>query len=131
MINTRTNDLSDRRSAAANAKAALLQSYRATREAAEPTRIARQEERRALAKARDERNAERDRTRHEERQKQLELKRLEAETARQLAAADAAATIELARHETSGTPAVRVIKDEAARKAERDLRYANRKARQK
>lgn len=131
MINTRTNDLSDRRSAAANAKAALLQSYRATREAAEPTRIARQEERLALAKARDERNTERDRTRHEERQKQLELKRLEAETARQLAAADAAATVERARRETSGTPAMRVNKDEAARKAERDLRYANRKARQK
>lgn len=131
MISNRTNDLSDRRSAAANAKATLLQSYRATREAAEPTRIARQEERVALAKARDERHAERDRTRHEERQRQLELQHIEAETARQVAAADLAAKAELARCEKSGTPADSIIRDEAARKAERDLRYANRKARQK
>jgi hypothetical protein len=126
LITHRTNDLSDRRNAAVNARAALLQSCRATREAAEPTRLARQEERLALAKARDERHAARDRAKHEERQCQIDLTRIETETAREILA-----EAELAEREAALASVDRVIKHEAARKAERDLRYANRKARQK
>ena len=58
MKNRKDNDFTDRRSAAADAKAARLEAHRAAREAAEPTRLARQEERMALAAARDEWQAE-------------------------------------------------------------------------
>ena len=49
-----------RRGAAADAKAALLKSCRAAEEAAEPTWLARQEERMAVAVAPEERRTERD-----------------------------------------------------------------------
>ncbi len=124
--NTRDNDLSDRRSAAADAKAALLQSYRAAKEAAEPTRLARQEERMAVAVAREERRAER------ERLKLDEQKRTQAAAAERQATADAAARAEVEAREKAETDRIsRVIEDAALRKAARDLRYANRKARQK
>ncbi len=122
--NNRDNDLADRRSAAAESKAALLQAHRAAKEAAEPTRLARQEERLAVARARDERRAERERAKNEEQE------RVEAEAARQQAAADAAAGAEArARQQVENDMISRVVRDEAARKAERDRRYANRKAR--
>ena len=129
MLNTKTNDLSERRGAAADAKAALLQSYRAIMAAGEPTRLARQEERRAIAAARDERHAERDRLKREEREE--EQRRIEAKAAEHQAAADALAQAERERRERVNGLIARVIKDEAARKAERDRRYADRKARQK
>ena len=75
---TKTNDLADRRGAAADAKAALLRAYRATREAAEPTRIARQEELLAIAAARDARHEERDRLKSEAKARQEEQARGEA-----------------------------------------------------
>lgn len=126
MKNTRDSDLTDRRSAAADAKAALLKGYRAAKEAAEPTLIARQEERMALAEAREARRTERERLKREERE------RVQAEAAERLAAADAAAKAEVeAREKAEKDRISRVIEDEAARKAERDRRYANRKARQK
>lgn len=129
MIHTKTNDLSNRRSAAADAKAALLQSYRATMAAGEPTRLARQEERRAISVAREERQAERDRLKREERER--EQRCIEAEAAERQAAVDAAAQAERERRERVDGLIARVVKDEAARKAERDQRYANRKARQR
>jgi hypothetical protein len=64
--NVKDNDLADRRTAAADAKAALLRGYRATKDAAEPTRLARQAERLAVATARDKRREERDRLKLEE-----------------------------------------------------------------
>lgn len=129
MIHMRTNDLADRRSAAADAKAALLQSFRARMASGDPTRLARQEERRVIAAARDERHAERDRLKratHEQ-----EQRRIEAEAAERQAAVDAVAQAERARRESVDSLIARVVKDEALRKAERDQRYANRKARQK
>ncbi|MCL7466720.1 DUF6481 family protein [Phaeovulum sp. NW3] len=129
MIYTKTNDLSDRRGAAAEAKAALLQSYRATMAAGDPARLARLEERRAIAAARDERHAERDRLKREEREQ--EQRRLDAEAAERQAAVDATALAERERRERVEGLIARVVKDEAARKAERDRRYASRKARQK
>jgi hypothetical protein len=95
----------------------------------DPTRLARQEERCVIAAARDERHAERDRLKratHEQ-----EQRRIEAEAAERQAAVDAVAQAERERRESVDSLIARVVKDEALRKAERDLRYANRKARQK
>ena len=122
--NTRANDLSERRGAAADAKAALLKAYLTAKEAAEPTRLARQAERLAVATAREERRTERERVKLEEQE------RIEAEAAERRAAADAAARAEIeAREKAEKDRISRVIEDEAARKAERDRRYAARKAR--
>ena len=120
MKNSRENDLGNRRSAAAEAKAALLRGHRAAKEAAEPTRLARQEERRAAAAARDERRAERERAKLEEQE------RVDAKASRHRSAADAAVD---ARRKGENDMISRVIEDEAARKTERDRRYAKRKAR--
>jgi len=126
MRKTKDNDLADRRSAAADAKAALLQSYQAAREAAEPTRLSRQDERVAVAAARDQRRAEREQVKLEEQE------RVKAEAAEKQAAADAEARAEVeAREKRQNDRVARVVEDEAARKAERDQRYANRKARQR
>lgn len=95
----------------------------------EQTRLARQEERRALAVARDERHAERDRLKREKREQ--EQRRIEAEAAERQAAVDAVARAERERREGLDGLVARAVKDEALRKAERDRRYANRKARQK
>ncbi len=123
--NDRRNDLAERRTAAADAKAALLDAYRAAKEAAEPTRLTREAERQAVAAAREERRAAR------ERMKTEEAERVQAEAAEREAAIAAAASAEMdARRAADKARVSRVIEDEAARKAERDRRYANRKARQ-
>ncbi|MBP1874144.1 hypothetical protein LPJGGPFB_03266 [Ensifer adhaerens] len=125
MRNIRNSELTDRRSAANDAKAALLQAYRAAKEAAEPTQLARQAERQAVAAAREERRINRERVKTEERE------RAQAEAAEREAAIAAAATAEAEAREAADKNRIsRVIEDEAARKAERDRRYANRKARQ-
>ena len=122
MKNIGNSELSDRRRAAADAKAALLQAYRAAQKAAEPTREAKQAERLAAAEAREARRAERERVKLDEQS------RFEAETAEPEAVLAAEAEVDTrATADTSRT--ARVPKDEATRKAERDLRYANRKAR--
>lgn len=128
MRNAKNNDLADRRSAAAGAKAAALKAYRATRESAEPTLAIRQEEFLAIATARDERRAERDRIKLEALTRQQEQDRVDAEAAQQEAAMNAAAAAEIEARQKSDNMIARVIQDEAARKAERDRRYANRKA---
>lgn len=121
MRNPKDNDLTGRQSAAADAKAALLQAHRAAKEAAEPTRIARQEERKALAAAREARQADRARAKLEE-QERVQSDALAAD-----AAAKADGEI---RDAAQKDRTARVVTDEAAQKAERDRRYANRKARQ-
>lgn len=95
----------------------------------DPTRLARQEERRAIAAARDERHAERDRLKREKQEQ--DQRRIEAQAAEQKAAADAVAQAEKERRERVDSLIARTVKDEALRKADRDRRYANRKARQK
>lgn len=124
MKNARNNELSDRRAAAAEAKTALLRAYSAAKIAAEPARQARQAERIAIAAAREERRLER------ERLKLAESQRLVIEAAEQMKTAAAEARAETTVRETSEKNRIaRVIEDEAVRKAERDRRYANRKAR--
>lgn len=126
MKKPKDNDLTDRRGAAADAKAALLHAHRVAKAAAEPTRLARQEERLKIATARNERRAER-------LQAKLDAQaRAQADAARDQATADDAAEAQVAAGEKALNDRVsRVVKDEAARKAERDRRYADRKARQK
>lgn len=124
MKNARNNDFSDRRIAASEAKSALLNAYRAAKTAAEPAKLARQAERATIAAAREERRIERERTKREE------AERRAIEAAERQAAADAEARAEIeAREAAERNRIARVIDDEATRKAERDRRYANRKAR--
>jgi hypothetical protein len=123
--NTRNNELADRRSAAADAKASRLQAFHAAKDAAEPTKLGRQAERQTVALAREERRAARERVKTEE------MERVRAEAAEKDAAIAAAARAEIDAREAANKNRIsRVIADEAARKAERDRRYANRKARQ-
>lgn len=125
MRHPKDNDHAGRRSAAADAKAALLQAHRAAKEAAEPTRLARQQERLSEAAAKAERQAERARIKLEEQERAL------AEAARLQEAADAAAKAEVQASEKRQASPITGVTDEAAQKAERDRRYANRKARQR
>lgn len=121
---TNKNDLSDRRSAATDAKSARLQAFQAAQKAAEPNVEARQKERVALVAARDARQALRDQAKLDEQTRQEnELREHEAATA---AAATAVADM---RNDADNSRVARVIEDEAARKADRDRRYADRKAR--
>ena len=125
MKNVRQNELADRRSAAADAKASLLKAYQAARTVAAPLQAAKQAERASLIEAREARRVERDRLKHEERVLH------ETKAAEEQAVAEHAATADArARASAENTRIARVIEDEAARKAERDKRYANRKARQ-
>jgi hypothetical protein len=122
MKNPKENDFNGRRSAAADAKAALLQSHRAAKEAAEPTRVARQEERLATAAAKEARQTERARIKLEE-QERIQTDALAADVA-------AKAEVEM-REKVQKDRNSRVVDDEATQKTERDRRYANRKARKR
>lgn len=125
MRNIKKTELSERRSAAVNAKAALLQAYRAAQEAAAPLREARQQEHMELAEARKTRQARR------EQAKRDEQARLEADIRDRDAAIAAAAQAESAAREQAYDQRItRVLDDEAMRKTMRDQRYASRKARQ-
>lgn len=125
MKNPKDNNFADRLGTAADAKAARLKAHLAARDAAEPTRLARQEERVAVAAARDERSAERERTKLEEQE------RVEAEAAAQAAADAAARTAAEAAAKGQNDRNADAVDDEAAKKAERDRRYAERKARKR
>lgn len=122
MRNKNENDFADRRRAAADAKAARLEAHRVAKEAAEPNRLARQEERMAVAAARDERHAERARIKLEEQEPSAEIQ----------VAADAAVKAEdAAREKVQQDSVARDAENKAAQKAERDRRYADRRARQR
>lgn len=118
------NDLASRRTAAAKAKTALLEAHRAAKQAAEPTRVERQEERIGIAAARNERRAERGQA------KQEEHARVKAEELREQAEGVAAANADAVARESALNDRIsRVFEDEAVRKAQRDRRYADRKSR--
>ena len=117
------NDFASRRGASLKAKAAQLKAHHAALTAAEPTRLERQEERREIAAAREVRHAERDQVKLEERDRVL------SDAVKEQVATDEAAKTQAEASEKALNDRVsRVIEDEAARKAERDRRYANRKA---
>jgi hypothetical protein len=122
MKNPRDNDFASRRNEAAASKAALLKAHRVTKDAADLTR----KEREAVSAARTERHAER------AREKLDEQNEAQAAADVEKLAADAAAKAEVEAQEDLELDRVaRATQDDADKKAERDQRYANRKARQR
>ena len=120
------NGFADRRKAAAEAKKLLLKKFEAAPKPDDPEMQAKLAERKANADAREARRAERDRLKQEEHERQL------AEAAALTEAANAEARAEAeAREAIARDRIARVVADEAERKAERDRRYAARKARQR
>ena len=120
------NGFADRRKAAAEAKQQLLKKFASAPKADDPELAAKLAERQANTAAREARRAERDRLKQEENERQL------AEAAALTAAAELESKAEaVAREEAARERVSRVIADEAERKAERDRRYAARKARQR
>ena len=115
-------ELSERRAAAAQAKEQLLKKFEAAPKPSDPDMVAKRAEREAIAAAREARRADRERS-------------LQEDFALQIAEADAiacAASAEAdAREADASNRIARVLTDEAERKAERDRRYAARKARQR
>lgn len=101
----------------------MLEAFKAAKIAAEPTRGAKEAERAAVAKAREERQAKRDQ------EKRDALLRAAAEAAA-IAAASASTAEADAREAAADSRISRILMDDAAHKAKRDQRYANRKARQ-
>jgi hypothetical protein len=116
MAGFKDNNLEDRRSAAANAKQALLDKFRAqAAKADDPVVQARNAERKALAEAREARLSERKAAREAEaRQREEEAKRLAAEQAAREA-------------QEKADQEAQLLALEAERKQKRDERYAARK----
>lgn len=112
----------DRRDEAAAAKRALIDRFKARPPADDPAVLARAAERKAIAEARDVRTAERAKQKQEQDlQRQAELRAQQEAEARAAEEAAAKAADQVARDE-----AIR-----AERKAQRDAKYAARKARTK
>ncbi len=122
-MNKRWNvGLADRLNASASTKKSRLENFRSA--TSEPELDAKLAERQAVAAAREERNAERARVKAEE---QAAIERLAAEKAQE---AEAAAHREADERAAADRQRIaRVIEDQAASKANRDRRYAERKAR--
>jgi hypothetical protein len=115
-------ELNERRAAAIEAKKLLLKKFESAPKADDPEVIAKRAEREAIVAAREARKAERDRLAKLEEERKL----AEAEALAKAAAAEAEALAAEAKNRIA-----RVVLDEAERKAERDRRYAARKAKQR
>ena len=113
-------EFSDRSKNSTEAKKALLERFKSRPAADDPVVLARQEERKRIIEAREVREAERRRLKEEEKARQ------EAERLR-LIAEEEARQAELARQAAEAAEQARLALIEA--KAERDRRYAARKAR--
>ncbi len=114
----------DRREDAMEAKKKLLEKLKAAPKADDPEVIARRLEREAIAKAREERQAERARLKAEELERKAVQDALDAEAAYAAEHAE-----RLAREADDMARAERAVADMAAMKEKRDKRYAARKAR--
>ncbi|MDW9628968.1 DUF6481 family protein [Sinorhizobium meliloti] len=119
------NGFAERRNAAADAKRQLLTKFASAPKPTDPEMQEKLAAREAANRARDARRAER------EALKTAENERILADAAALAAAAEAEQRAEAeARQAEIANRVSRVVADEAARKAERDRRYAARKARQ-
>ena len=119
------NSFADRRKTADAAKLQLLAKYASATTSNEPAIQERRAARAAVVAAREERRAAR------EASKTAEAERILTESAALTAAAEAHGKAEAeARQAEINDRIARVVADQAARKAERDRRYAARKARQ-
>ncbi len=128
----------DRRSTAATAKRALLEKFRTRPAGDDPAEVARRAERARIAEARATRLAEKEALRKAEQDRRAAVREQEeaervahqaAIEAERLAAEQALAEEKAARDASKAALIKRVVLDEAALKAARDARYANRKAR--
>ncbi|MDW9462150.1 hypothetical protein GOA57_19840 [Sinorhizobium meliloti] len=118
------NGFAERRNAAADAKRQLLTKFASAPKPTDPEMQEKLAAREAANRARDARRADR------EALKTAENERILAEAAALAAAAEAEQRAEAeARQAEIANRVSRVVADEAARKAERDRRYAARKAR--
>jgi len=120
------NGFTDRQKDSADAKKQLLSKFKAAPKPDDPEMAAKRAEREALVAARELRHAERARLKEEKAARE----KAEAE-AIENAVAIARAKAEAKEAEDQKSRIERVIADEAERKAERDRRYAARKARQR
>ena len=113
----------DRRQHSQNAKAALLEKFKARPSFDDPEMIAKAKQRQQVAQAREDRARERERLRIETERKAAEEKRLREEAELQA---------RIAREEAEAAAlAARKAQESEERKAARDARYAARKARVK
>ena len=135
---SKDNSFADRRSTATAAKQALLEKFKSRPAEDDPAEIERRAERARIVEAREARIAEKealrkaeaDRRAAERKQKEDERRAAEAAIeAERLAAEQAVAEEKAAREAAKSDLIKRVVADEAALKAARDARYANRKAR--
>ncbi|PKA42129.1 DUF6481 family protein [Rhizobium sullae] len=125
MRHSNDNGFAERRNAAAEAKRELLAKFASAPKSADPGMQERLAARDAVIRAREARRAER------EALKTAENQRILAAAAAMAAAAEAEEKAEAeARQAEIADRVSRGVADEAARKAERDRRYAARKARQ-
>ena len=119
MAFAKRNDLNDRREAAENARKAMLERFKARPPADDPIVVARQAERIAIAEAREKRRAEREAIRKAE-EERIAAEKLAAELA------------EMQRKEEEARRRAEAAALQLeARKAARDLRYANRKSKKR
>jgi hypothetical protein len=119
MAFAKRNDFNDRREAAQNARKAMLERFKARPPADDPEFVAKQAERFAIAEAREKRRAEREAIRKAE-EERIAAEKLAAELA------------ELQRKEEEARRRAEAeALQEEARKAARDLRYANRKSKKR
>ncbi|KGD86195.1 DUF6481 family protein [Rhizobium sp. YS-1r] len=120
------NSFAERRKTAADARRELLAKFASAPKPSDPAMQERRAAREAIVAAREARRAERDAL------KAAESERILMEAAALTAAAEAHEKAEAeARQAEINDRISRVVADEAARKAERDRRYAARKARQR
>lgn len=120
------NSFAERRKTAADARRELLAKFASAPKPSDPAMQERRAAREAVVAAREARRAERDAL------KAAESERILMEAAALTAAAEAHEKAEAeARQAEINDRISRVVADEAARKAERDRRYAARKARQR
>lgn len=123
--NSSNDSFAERRKTAADAKRQLLAKFASAPKPDDPAMQERRAARDAVAIAREARRAEREALRVAENERIL----MEAAALAAAAEADERAAAE-ARQREANERISRVVADEAARKAERDRRYAARKARQ-
>jgi hypothetical protein len=119
MAFAKRNDFNDRRETAQSAKQAMLERFKARPPADDPELLAKQAERAAVAEARQKRRAEREAIRKAE-EERIAAEKLATELA------------ELQRKEEDARRRAEAeALQDAARKAQRDLRYATRKSKKR
>lgn len=128
---TNEDDFAQRRKTAEAAKAMLLERFKSRKPQDDADLVARAAERRAIADARSERLHKRQAEKDKRRAEALSEEQARNEARRAAEAAEHAAVkaADDARRQADRNRAVRVVEDEAARKAQRDARYQARKAR--